>query len=281
MIWYFGTSHTAGQCDNQQWGRIMPHPYPDLVSDAVGHDYLNFAQEGADNTEIYFLLRNAVLDKKLPDPDIIIFECRPYYDLPAFPDWKYCGKEIKAKWEIKSVYNRNHIKTKAYQERYFFNVYRLWRKAMRDIPNGSHEEIFESIAKGVGATGEEGSRKINYYRQWLGKWWENFMEFWVNIRNSGHILNTLKLEQEIFSMVALANIRAKKVGYMFVDTSAVTRFNKLAIHENCILNDVKGWLKENEPDAYRKSCNECPDEHMGPSGHKAITKPIVEWINGS
>ena len=125
MIWDFGTSHTAGQCDNQQWGRIMPHPYPDLVSNAVGHDYLNFAQQGADNTEIYFLLRCAVLDKSLEDPDIIIIEPRPHYDLPLFPAWKSYRGERKNKWLMKPMHP-NNVKSDLWKE-YTLNVHRQWR----------------------------------------------------------------------------------------------------------------------------------------------------------
>ena len=51
--------------------------------------------------------------------------------------------------------------------------------------------------------------------------------------------------------------------------------------DNCIINDVRGWLEENENEAYKRSLEECNDDHLGPSAHEAITKPIVEWINGS
>ena len=291
MIWYFGTSHTAGQCirterPDFEGKALMREPYAKLVSNAVGHDYLNFAQQGSDNTEIYFLLRCAVLDKSLEDPDIIIIEPRPHYDLPLFPAWKSYRGERKNKWLMKPMHP-NNVKSDLWKE-YTLNVHRQWRRLNsstdkvtpdNEIKNKRFLPSIENTIKNL-KKHHQTDTIDKAYTSWLGEWWDSFMEYWVNIQQSEHIVNKLKLEMEIAGMTNVAKSRASKVGYMFWDKPkrGITNFiNK----DDCIISDVRSWLEENENEAYKRSLEECTDDHLGPSAHKAITKPIVEWINGS
>ena len=93
------------------------------------------------------------------------------------------------------------------------------------------------------------------YTSWLGEWWDSFMEYWVNIQQSEHIINKLRLEMEIAGMINVAKLRASKVGYMFWDKPKRGISNFINT-DNCIINDVRGWLEENENEAYKRSLEE-------------------------
>ena len=313
MIWFFGTSHTAGTCHGK-WHQIYPEhyvgkedflkdkfykgnkkvrdsikyipvPWPRILAKNLGIDYLNFASPGANNLEIYSVLRTAVLDTSLPDPDIIIIEPRNFWDFTSFPAYKHMyNKASRSKsdtWIKSDTEYKEDLRSDKYLRTHLL-IYRAF-KTMKDT-SVPVDHIRRELKDYHRKDGEDlfSDSDLDQYEDYFGEWYDKYVELCIDTMNSGHADAELHFEQEIASMINIAESRAKRVGYMIWDwrvqdqgLEAVDKRYKIV--EPC----VKQYLKRHHNHEFEISCRECPDDHLGPTVQPIIANKVEEWINAN
>ena len=298
MIWIFGTSHTDGFADGQK--HLDQLTYTEIVGEKTKHDYINFGTSGITNIQIYKFMKILLESKKYKKPDIIIIEPRSYYDYVSFPrlfnDGKMTYDEIT--WRNKNDayytgYHNDYVKmhtawqlTTANSRRARNNSMHMNLKRLCQADKILPENLKDYVQVLKDNEPVWVNRQPMDYSTWTGSWYDSYMEILSRSLEKHSDYLTLRLEQEMNSMIYLAKQYTDKVGYIFWDLWREP--NHYSIQVKNSLNHLKQYdilgqtvhelLEENHPVEYKVSKQTYKDDHLGPEAHIALAPYITKWI---
>ena len=297
MIWFFGTSHTDGFADGQKHSDQLTY-----AAIASKKNHINFATSGINNLHMYKFMKMLLESDKYKKPDIIIIEPRSYYDYVSFPrlfnDGKMTYDEVT--WRNKqdayySGYHNDYIKMhtawqlttensqRARNKRMQENLLRLCQtKPVNQLPKNLKDCV--QVLKDNKPVWIK--RQPMDYSTWTGRWYDSYMEILGRSLEKHSDYPTLRLEQEINSMIYLAKQYTDKVGYIFWDIVKEPKHYNTQVKNS--LNHLKQYdilgqtvhelLEEKHPKEYEISKQTYLDDHLGPEAHIALAPYVAKWI---